>query len=132
MSQINSVNIGGNLTKDPDVFVSEKNGTTVARLRLASNRIYGSGDERQEQTTFVDCVCFGRTGEVAAEYLKKGSAVSVTGRLATNSWTAEDGTPRSKLEVHVGELHLGARPQGQDGMAATTVAGEDDEGGVPF
>ena len=131
MSQINSINIGGYLTKDPDVFVSEKNGTTVARLRLASNRIYGSGDERREQVTFVDCVCFGRIGEVAAEYLKKGSAVSVTGRLATNSWQAEDGTPRSKLEVHVGELHLGARPQGQEEMAAAT-AGEDDEGGVPF
>ena len=127
MSNINTIAIGGNLVTDPKTYEG-KNGQKVTRMRIASNRTFGAGDQRQEETTFVDCVAFGSRADVASQYLTKGRQVNVTGRLVTNAWKADDGSPRSRLEIAVQELHLGPKSQGAD-------AGDndpDDDGDVPF
>jgi len=94
MSNLNSVHIQGNLTKDPEVFGSDKK---VTRFTVAVNN--GFGDHKT--TAFVNCVAFGKTGELIAEHFQKGKAIIVKGSLHTNRWETQEGEKRSSLEVQV-------------------------------
>ncbi|MEP6709842.1 MAG: single-stranded DNA-binding protein [Verrucomicrobiota bacterium] len=100
MANFNKVMLMGNLTRDPEVRYTPK-GTAVAEIRLAVNRIYsGENNEKREETTFVDVTLWGRTAEVAGEYLKKGRPVFIEGRLQLDSWEdKQSGQKRSKLHV---------------------------------
>jgi single-strand DNA-binding protein len=100
MANFNKVMLMGNLTRDPEVRYTPK-GTAVAEIGLAVNRIYsGENNERREETTFVDVTLWGRTAEVAGEYLKKGRPVFIEGRLQLDSWEdKQSGQKRSKLRV---------------------------------
>ncbi len=124
MANLNKVMLMGNLTRDPEVKYTPK-GTAVAELGLAINRIYsGDNGEKREETTFVDVTLWGRTAEIAGEYLKKGRPVFIEGRLQLDSWEDKTtGQKRSKLKV-VGEgmQLLGSRGGGGGG-------GEGGEGG---
>jgi single-strand DNA-binding protein len=103
MANLNKVMLMGNLTRDPEVRYTPK-GTAVAEVGLAINR-YFSGDngEKREETTFVDVTLWGRTAEIAGEYLKKGRPVFIEGRLQLDTWDdKQTGQKRSKLKV-VGE-----------------------------
>lgn len=98
MASLNRVILVGNVTRDIEVrYVG--NNTAVCDLGLAVNdkRKNGQG-EWVEETTFVDCVLWGRTAEVAGEYLAKGAAVLIEGRLKLETWE-KDGQKRSKLKV---------------------------------
>jgi len=103
MASLNKVMLIGNLTQDPEVRYTPK-GTAVTDLRLAVNRyISREGAERQEETTFVDVTLWGRTAEIAGQYLAKGRSVFIEGRLQLDQWQdRESGQNRSKLKV-VGE-----------------------------
>jgi len=103
MASVNKVIIIGNCTRDPEVRYTPK-GTAVTDLGLAMNRVYTSDSgERREETTFVDVTLWGRTAEVAGEYLKKGRQVYIEGRLQLDSWEDKNsGQKRSKLKV-IGE-----------------------------
>src|ERR1700688_2145014 len=127
MANLNRVLLIGNLTRDPEVRYTPK-GTAVTEIGLAVNRIYSGEDgEKKEETTFVDVTLWGRTAEIAGEYLKKGRPVFIEGRLQLDTWDdKQSGQKRSKLKV-VGEgLQLiGSRPSGGGG-------GGDEEGsGAP-
>jgi single-strand DNA-binding protein len=100
MANFNKVMLMGNLTRDPEVRYTPK-GTAVAEIGLAVNRIYsGENNEKREETTFVDVTLWGRTAEVAGEYLKKGRPVFIEGRLQLDSWEdKQSGQKRSKLRV---------------------------------
>ena len=77
-------------------------GSSVAEIGLAVNRSWfdKQANERKEETTFIDVTLWGRTAENAAEYLAKGRAVLVEGRLQTDSWEdKETGKRRTKLKV---------------------------------
>ncbi len=117
MASVNKVIIIGNCTRDPEVRYTPK-GTAVTDLGLAMNRSYSSdGGERREETTFVDVTLWGRTAEIAGEYLKKGRQVYIEGRLQMDSWEDKNsGQKRSKLKV-VGEQMtlLGSRDGGGGG-----------------
>lgn len=117
MASYNKVLLMGNLTRDPEVRYTPK-GTAVAELGLAVNRQYTADNgEKREETTFVDVTLWGRQAEVAAEYLKKGRAVFIEGRLQMDSWEdKQTGQKRSKLKV-VGEgmQMVGARTGGGGG-----------------
>jgi single-strand DNA-binding protein len=93
---------------------------------MAVNRVYTADNgEKREETTFVDVTLWGRTAEIAGEYLKKGRPVLIEGRLQLDTWDdKQSGQKRSKLKV-VGEgLQLiGGRPGGGGG------GGGDEEGG---
>jgi single-strand DNA-binding protein len=103
MANLNRVFLIGNLTKDPELRYTPK-GTPVADLGLAINRVFTDEQgQKKEDTTFVDVTLWGRTAEIAQQYLKKGSPVFVEGRLQLDSWEdKQTGQKRSKLQV-VGE-----------------------------
>ena len=117
MASFNKVILLGNLTRDPEVRYTPK-GTAVTELGMAVNRVYtAENGEKREETTFVDVTLWGRTAEIAGEYLKKGRPVFIEGRLQLDTWDDKtSGQKRSKLKV-VGEglQLLGARPGGGGG-----------------
>ena len=99
MPSINRVMISGNLVDEPRTDLLE-NGTHVANFRIASSQSFrGKDGEWHEKTCFVDVVAWRRTAELVAEHLRKGSPVLLEGELQTSSWQAQDGSPRSRLEI---------------------------------
>ena len=101
MANFNKVLLIGNLTRDPQLSYLPSQ-TAVVDFGLAVNRRWtGKDGEKKEDTCFVDCTAFGRPAETINKYLSKGRPVFVEGRLTFSSWTAQDGTKRSKLKVTV-------------------------------
>jgi single-strand DNA-binding protein len=111
MASFNKVILLGNLTRDPEVRYTPK-GSAVADLGVAVNRQYTlDNGEKREEVTFIDVTFWGRTAEVAGEYLKKGRPVFIEGRLQLDTWDdKQSGQKRSKLKV-IGETMqmLGSR-----------------------
>jgi single-strand DNA-binding protein len=98
MASFNRVILLGNLTRDVEVRYLQS-GTAVADVGMAVNdRRKGQNGEWIDETTFVDVTLWGRTAEVAGEYLSKGSPLLVEGRLKYDTWE-KDGQKRSKLSV---------------------------------
>lgn len=118
MASFNKVILVGNLTRDPEVRYIPS-GTALCELGLAVNRSWfdKASNSRKEETTFVDVTLWGRTAEIAGEYLSKGRSVLIEGRLQLDTWDdKETGKKRSKLRV-VGEqmTMLGGRGEGGSG-----------------
>ncbi|MFM7739250.1 MAG: single-stranded DNA-binding protein, partial [Planctomycetota bacterium] len=111
MASFNRVILVGNLTRDVDLKYTAGN-TAVTELGLAVNDRVKKNNEWVDETTFVDVTLWGRTAEVASEYLSKGSSVLIEGRLKLDTWE-KDGQKRSKLHV-IGERMqmLGGRGAG--------------------
>jgi single-strand DNA-binding protein len=100
MASFNRVVLLGNLTRDIELrYIG--NGTAVTDIGLAVNDRVKRNDQWVDETTFVDITLWGRTAEVANEYLSKGSSVLIEGRLKMESWE-KDGQKRTKLKV-IGE-----------------------------
>ncbi len=96
---INKVMLAGNLTRDPEVrkLSGDK---SVCNFGLAINHRYKGGDgEMKEETTFVDVEAWGRTAELVGQYLTKGRACFIEGKLKLDQWDDKDGQKRSKLKV---------------------------------
>jgi len=131
MANLNKVMLMGNLTRDPEVRYTPK-GTAVAELGLAINRVYSAENgEKREETTFVDVTLWGRTAEIAGEYLKKGRPVFIEGRLQLDTWDdKQTGQKRSKLKV-VGEAMqlMGGRGDGGAGGGGGGGGGESEGSG---
>ena len=98
----NKVVLIGNLTRDPSTRILPS-GTSVTEFALAVNRRFKKQDGQQgEEVLFVDCVCYGATGEVIQKYLHKGTPLLVEGRLILDRWEDKDGGgPRQKHRVCV-------------------------------
>ena len=122
MASFNKVILIGNLTRDPEVRYTPK-GTAVAEIGLAVNRVYTTDSgEKREEATFVDVTLWGRTAEIAGEYLKKGRPVFIEGRLQLDTWDdKQSGQKRSKLRVVAEGMQLIGSRQGG--------GGESEEGG---
>jgi single-strand DNA-binding protein len=115
MASYNRVILIGNVTRDPELRYIPS-GTAVTDVGLAVNdRRKGANGEWIEETTFVDVTLWGRTAEVATEYLNKGSSVMIEGRLKLDTWE-KDGKKNSKLRV-IGErmVMLGSKGGGGGG-----------------
>ena len=91
MASLNKVMLLGNLTRDPELKYSA-NGTPIATFGFAVNTKSGE----KEDVLFIDITAFGRQAETTNEYLKKGSAALIEGRLQFQSWESQDGQKRSK------------------------------------
>jgi single-strand DNA-binding protein len=101
MAGFNKIFLIGNLTRDPQLTYTPSQ-TAVVDFGLATNRQWKGQDGAQRQETcFVDCRAFGRQAENINKYLSKGRAVFIEGRLTFDSWTAQDGTKRSRHRVTV-------------------------------
>lgn len=90
---MNKVILMGRLTRDPEVRYSQgENATAVARYTLAVDRRQSRNNQNGDQTAdFIQCVAFGRSGEFAEKYFRKGLKIVVTGRIQTGSYTNKDG-----------------------------------------
>lgn len=95
----NKVILIGNLTRDVELRYLPS-GTAVAKIGLATNRRYKNQmGEQQEEVCFVDVSLFGRTAELANQYLQKGRRVMIEGRLVLEQWTDQSGQKRSRHSV---------------------------------
>lgn len=117
MANLNKVMLIGNLTRDPEMKYLPK-GTAVAEFGLAVGRKYKteSGDLKEE-TMFVDISVFGRSAEIAKEYLTKGKNVYIEGRLQLDTWDdKQTGAKRSKHRIFCENFQmLGSRGDSGDG-----------------
>lgn len=104
MASLNQVTLIGNCTRDPELKHLQS-GMTVCEIGLAVNERYKSGNEWKEEVCFIDVTFFGRTAEVAAEYLAKGEPVCVVGKLKFSQWEKE-GQKRSKHTVVGDKMQL--------------------------
>ena len=105
---LNQVTIAGNLTRDVELKYTE-GGTAVTEIGLAINERRKKGEAWVDVPVFVDVTLWGRTAEVAGEYLSKGSPVLIEGRLRLDTWETE-GQKRSKLRVTAERMQmLGSR-----------------------
>lgn len=119
---VNHVAIAGNLTRDPQIrFLADEK--AVANFGLAINRRYKSGGETKEEVTFVDVEAWGRTAELVGQYLAKGRACYIEGRLKLDTWEDKDGKKQSKLRVVADSVQfVGGKPEGAPAADAAPAA----------
>jgi single-strand DNA-binding protein len=134
---INKVILVGNLGADPETRAMPS-GTTVANLRIATSESWRDkqSGEQQERTEWHRVVLFGRLGEIAAEYLKKGSQVYIEGSLRTRKWQDKQGTERYSTEIVGNDMQMlggrgggGAMGGGAGSGASGSGAGSSQGGG---
>lgn len=98
---MNKVILMGRLTRDPEVRYSQgENAMAIARYTLAVDRRFNRNADEQS-ADFIGCVAFGRSGEFAERYLRKGTKIVVTGRIQTGSYTNRDGVKVYTTDVVV-------------------------------
>ncbi|MDR1910939.1 MAG: single-stranded DNA-binding protein [Helicobacteraceae bacterium] len=109
---LNKVLLIGNLTRDVEIRYSQGSGVAIAKFGLAVNRRWkdkNSGEDREE-TMFIDVNVFGRSAEIANQYLSKGRQVLIEGRLVFEQWTDQNGQKRSKHTISAENLQfIGSR-----------------------
>lgn len=110
----NKVILIGNLTRDPELRYTPQ-GTTVCNFGIAVNRKYKQAEEMKEEVTFINIVVFGKQADTCGQYLNKGSAVLIEGRLQERRWETEDGQKRSRHEVVAQSVRFMPRRQGPAG-----------------
>ena len=110
MSNINRVELSGNLTRDPELQVT-KSGTQVLKFGIA----VGESRNGKEYTNFFDCIVWGKYGETMQRYLQKGQKVTIAGSLHYSSWSdPKSGYKRSKVEVYVSNIDTMGPPPARD------------------
>ncbi|MDD3393665.1 MAG: single-stranded DNA-binding protein [Clostridia bacterium] len=118
---MNKVILMGRLTKDPEVRYSQGNEPlAVARYSLAVNRRFKRQGE--PDADFINCVSFGKAGEFAEKYFKKGQMVSVIGRLQVRSWDDNEGKKHWSTDVVVEEQYFAESKASFEGHKAETPA----------
>jgi single-strand DNA-binding protein len=113
---INKVIIVGNLGNDPEVRYAN-NGSAIANISVATTDSWKDKNtgEQQEKTEWHRVVMFNRLGEIAGEYLKKGSQVYIEGKLQTRKWQDQSGQDKYSTEIVANEMQmLGGRSGGSD------------------
>ncbi len=121
MANFNKVLLMGNLTRDPQLSYTPSQ-TAIVEFGMAINRTWtGQDGQKKEDTCFVDCQAFGRAAENLNKYMSKGRLLFVEGRLNFSSWTAQDGSKRSKLRVTVENFQF--MPTGGGGQAGGNAGG---------
>lgn len=114
---LNKVIIVGRVTADLQLKTTP-GGQSVVSVGVATNRTWNDkNNQKQEQTEFHNVVIWGRTAEVAAQFLTKGQMVLIEGRLQTRTWTNKQGAQQRTTEILCERMQLGPRPMGQGGPA---------------
>lgn len=113
----NKVIMVGNLTRDIELRYLPS-GSALAKSAIATSfRYKAQTGEQKEEVCFLDFNMFGRSAEVANQYLKKGSKVLLEGRLVFEQWTAQDGSTRSRHSLRVDEMKMLDSKNSSDNMS---------------
>ena len=129
---VNKVILVGNLGADPETR-SMPSGMTVTNIRIATSESWKdkASGAQQERTEWHSIALFGRLGEIAAEYLRKGSQVFVEGKLRTRKWQDKQGNDRFTTEIIADNMQmLGGRAGGGGGGGGGTSGGSERAGGT--
>ncbi len=110
---LNSVNIMGNLTRDPEIRYTPS-GKGVCTLSIANNRIYTKNGEKVSEVSYFDVDVWGVQAENCSKYLSKGSGLIVEGRLRQDRWE-KDGKTQSKVKIVANSVHF--MPRRTEGSA---------------
>lgn len=113
MNGFASCTIVGNLTRDPALKYAPS-GTPICEFGLAVNTKYTKDGQKVEEVSYFDITCFGKTAEVAGQYLLKGKPLAIEGRLEQQRWETQDGQKRSKIAVIASRIHF--LPDGKQGQ----------------
>jgi len=110
MASVNKVIVLGNLGRDPETRYTP-DGASVTTVSIATTSSWKDKNtgEKREETEWHRVVFFGRIAEIASEYLRKGSACYVEGRLKTRKWTDKDGVEKYSTEIVADQIQLLAR-----------------------
>jgi len=111
---INKAVIVGTLGRDPEIRYAT-NGNAVVNINVATNESWKDREtgEQQERTEWHRIVIFGKLGEIASQYLKKGSQVYFEGKIKTNKWQDQSGNDRYTTEIVANEMQMLGRRQEQ-------------------
>lgn len=121
---MNKVILLGRLTRDPEVrYTQGDNSMCIARYTLAVDRRFKR--EGQDSADFIPCIAFGKSGEFAEKYLKKGTKMAVTGRIQTGSYTNKDGVKVYTTDVVVEEQEFAESKNSQNTQTSTQNKQED-------
>lgn len=120
---LNKVMLIGNLTRDPELRYTPQ-GTAVCSFGLATNRGWTTeSGEKKEDAEFHNIVAWNKLAELCTQFLKKGRKAYVEGRLATRSWTAQDGSQRIRVEVVADNmLFLDSRRTTEEELDSSTTS----------
>ncbi len=123
---LNKVTLIGNLGADPETRFTQ-DGTCVCNIRLATTEKYKNRNgEQVEKTEWHRVVLWGRLGEIANQYLKKGSQVYIEGKIETRKWQDKDGQDRYTTEIRANEMKmLGGRGGDSGGSSSRSSGGGD-------
>lgn len=125
----NKVILAGNLARDPELRYLPS-GSAVCNTAIATNRRYKKQDGTQgEEVCFIDITFFGRTAEIANQYLKRGSKVLIEGRLRLEQWTDQNGGKRSKHSVTVDSMQMLDSKGSQNSQNSNDMGGSYGQGG---
>ena len=104
---INKAVIVGTLGKDPEIRYAQ-NGNAVVNISVATNESWKDREtgEAQERTEWHRIVIFGKLGEIASQYLKKGSQAYFEGRIKTNKWQDQSGNDRYSTQIVANEMEM--------------------------
>ncbi|MCT4612673.1 MAG: single-stranded DNA-binding protein [Clostridia bacterium] len=129
---MNKVILMGRLTKDPEVrYTQSDQPLAVARYTLAVNRRFSRNSE--QTADFINVVAFGKSGEFAEKYYRKGQLVSIVGRLQVRSWENQEGVRQWSTEVVVEEQHFAeSKGASSSNQSAAPATGNTDEGFYPI
>lgn len=106
---INHAQIYGNLTRDPELKALPS-GSNVCSFSIATNRTWKDKDgAKKEDAQFHNCVAFGKTAELVAQYMRKGSTLLVEGRIQTRSWETKEGGKRYTTEIVAEQVQFGPK-----------------------
>ncbi len=112
---VNRVVLVGRLTRDPELRRIASSNAPVVNFTLAMNRRFGEN----ETTDFIPCVVWNKPAENMAQYLSKGSLISVEGKIQSRNYTAQDGSNRTSVEVLADSISfLEPRKQGSNNYGA--------------
>ncbi|MBN2483545.1 MAG: single-stranded DNA-binding protein [Candidatus Omnitrophica bacterium] len=132
MVNLNKIFLVGNLTQDPQLRYTPQ-GAAVATLRIAVNTMFKDrAGEAKKETCFINVIAWGQMAEVCNQYLQKGRAILVEGRLQSRTWQNSEGKNRSTIEVRAGRVQF--LPQGGARAQATSDIdlGNEPEEAVPL
>ncbi len=118
----NKVILMGNLTRDVEVRTTAS-GQSVANFSLAVSRSWrGQDGQQQDQTSFINCVAWGRVGDIIAQYVHKGSPLLVSGRLDQRSYQDKVGNKRSAVEVVVEDFNFVGSASGRSDNSSPSAS----------